>query len=219
MPVAPLSAAGPPRRVRCPHCALPLPTCCCAQVVPTLNRLPVLVLQHPGEVHQAKGSVRLLRLGLSQCVVRVGEQFEPALLAAWLRGAEAPCEPGDGRQARLLYPSDGTPAPPLSGDGLAAGVGMGAEGIRLVLIDATWRQSRQMLRRHPLLQALPRYGLQAPPPSRYAARTAQAAHQRSSLEACCLALGELEGDPARYAPMLTAFEGWAEGLARRFKRS
>ena len=85
-----------------------------------------------------------------------------------------------------------------------------------MLLDGTWRQTRQMLRLNPLLQSLPRWALPAPPPSRYAIRRAQRPEQRSTLEAACLALGTLQADAARFAPLLAAFDGWvAAELARR----
>jgi len=65
-----------------------------------------------------------------------------------------------------------------------------------------------MLREHPKLQQLPRCALPAPSPSRYTIRKAQRPDQRSTLEAACLALGSLEGRPAAYAPLLSAFDGW-----------
>ncbi len=89
-------------------------------------------------------------------------------------------------------------------------------GWRLVLLDGTWRQTRQLLRLNPLLQALPRRALPAPPPSRYTIRRAQRPEQRSTLEAACLALAALQGDADRFAPLLAAFDGWvAAELARR----
>jgi DTW domain-containing protein YfiP len=85
----------------------------------------------------------------------------------------------------------------------------------LVLIDATWRKARKMLALNPLLQALPRWGLRALQPSRYAIRKAQRPEQRSTLEAGCLGLGQLERDPARYDALLSAFDGWVAQCAAR----
>jgi DTW domain-containing protein YfiP len=85
---------------------------------------------------------------------------------------------------------------------------------RLVLLDGTWRKTRKLLHANPLLQALPRWPLPAPPPSRYTIRRAQRPGQRSTLEAACLALGHLEGEPARYLPLLSAFDGWVAEQAR-----
>lgn len=185
-------------RLLCPRCQRPLPACLCAWVRPTANRLPVLVLQHPQEAGQAKGSVRLLGLSLQACTVQVGDAFDPAALAAWL---------GPPGASLLLYPD--APAAPAPAGPLPLPQ-------RLVLLDGTWRQTRQLLRLNPLLQSLTRWALPAPPPSRYAIRRAQRPGQRSTLEAACLALAALHGDAERFAPLLAAFDGWvASELSRR----
>jgi DTW domain-containing protein YfiP len=170
----------------------------------------LLVLQHPLEVGQAKGSARLLQLSLQHCRTAVGETFAPATLAAWLA---APTAAGP-VHCMLLYPpaAVGT-APRQSAEAAAAPPSLPAPPVqtgqlRLVLLDGTWRKTRKMLALNPLLQALPRWWLAAPPPSRYHIRRAQQADQRSTLEAACLALGALEAQPARYAPLLAAFDAW-----------
>lgn len=185
-------------RPLCPRCQRPLPACLCAWVRPTANRLPVLVLQHPQEAAQAKGSVRLLGLSLQACTVQVGTCFDPAALASWL---------GPPGTSLLLYPD--APGPP------PAPAGPLPQPARLVLLDGTWRQARGLLRSHPALQALPRWALPDPAPPRYRIRRAQHAAQRSTLEAACAALGLLEGRPAHYAPLLDAFSGWVAQVAAR----
>lgn len=194
-----------PMRPVCPRCALPLPACLCRWITPTANRMALLVLQHPQEATQAKGSVRLLRLSLAHCHCVVGEQFDPAALATLLQAAPAPGQEAS-PQPVLLYPAgDQGPAAPQPGPGHGP----------LVLLDGTWRQARRLLQANPLLQALPRWALPAPPPARYAIRRAQRPEQRSSLEAACLALGQLEGRPAHYQALLAAFDGWVAGVAAR----
>ena len=186
----------PARRPACARCQLPLRGCLCAWLRPVHNSVPLLVLQHPAEATQAKNSLRLLRLSLSDCRCVVAEQVDAPSLAAWL-----------GRNAVLLYPGTAAAnAPPLP-----------AMPGPLVLLDGTWRQTRRLLALHPLLQALPRCLLQsllpALPPSRYLIRKAQRPEQRSTLEAAALALGALESRPDHYAPLLQAFEGWAASQA------
>jgi len=184
----------------CPSCQRPLPACLCAWVRPTANRLQVLVLQHPDESAQAKGSVRLLRLSLQACTVQVGAVFDPAALAGWL---------GPPGVSLLLYP-DAPGMPPALAGRLPQ-----SQPDRLVLLDGTWRQARALLRGHPALQALPRWALPDLAPPRYSIRRAQQAAQRSTLEAACAALGLLEARPAHYAPLLEAFSGWVAEVAAR----
>lgn len=184
----------------CPRCHLPLPACLCAWVRPTTNRLPMLVLQHPQEAAQAKGSLRLLGLSLSACRVQVGDAFDPAALAAWL---------GPPGRSWLLYPGA------LVATGAPSVVEACPRPAQLVLLDGTWRQARSLLRTHPALQALPRWSLPDLAPSRYRIRRAQQPAQRSTLEAACAALGLLEDRPAHYAPLLAAFSGWVDAVAAR----
>ncbi len=158
------------RRPCCPRCERPLSACLCACVRPLDNAVPVLILQHPDEARQAKGTAGLLQLCLSRCERQVGEQFAP---------------PPDDHPLLLLYPPD--PArvePPVPAPGPVLP--------RLVLLDGTWRQSRQLLRASPWLQDLPRLALRTTPASRYAIRKAHAPHQLSSLEAAALALAQLQ---------------------------
>lgn len=182
-------------RITCPRCLLPLRSCLCRWITPTANTTPLLVLQHPSEQAQAKGSLRLLRLSLQRCRCEVGEVFDAQALSSWL-GASASC--------LLLYPA---------GPGEAASAPPPAA--QLVLLDGTWRKTRRLLHANPLLQQLPRWALPAPAPSRYRIRRAQAPHQRSTLEAACAALAAIEGDAARYEPLLAAFDGWNDQVASR----
>ena len=186
----------PAPRARCAACALPSRACVCALVARVSNRVDVLVLQHPDEASEAKGSARLLALGLARCRVVVGEVFEPAALAPLLVTGSA-----------LLYP-DVTAAPVAAVEGAAV--------TQLVVLDATWRKSLRMLHGNPLLQELPRWALRSPPAGRYAPlRRARRTDQLSTLEATCAALADIEGDAVRYATLLEAFDGFvADRLAR-----
>ena len=191
--------ASSPRRTRCERCGLPASTCVCGLVPRVDNDVEILVLQHPREATEAKGSTRLLGLALVRCRVVVGEVFEPATLLALLGG--------DVSGNALLYPSDtpdtqeGTVTAPLR---------------RLVVLDGTWRKSLRMLHANPLLQSLPRWSIAPAGAARYALlRKARSPDQLSTLEATCAALAELEQAPARYQPLLAAFEQFvAQGAAR-----
>lgn len=195
--------SSPSRRARCAHCGLPARTCICALVTRVDNEVDVLVLQHPREAREAKGSVRLLGLALARCRVVVGEAFEPAELRELLGG--------DVSASALLYPHDGLDTPARSNS---------VQVRRLVVLDGTWRKSVRMLNANPLLQSLPRYSLTPTEPARYAVlRKAAAVSQLSTLEATCAALAELEAAPARYQPLLDAFEGFVAQAAARASRA
>lgn len=84
-----------------------------------------------------------------------------------------------------------------------------------MVIDATWRKSLRLLLEHPLLAALPRLSLEAPPPTRYREiRAARRADQISTLEATVQALAMLEGPGFEGEPLLEAFGRFVEGVAQ-----
>lgn len=203
----------------CARCALPLASCLCRWVTPTANQAQVLLLQHPQEAQQAKGTARLLRLSLQYCTCVVGEVFDAAVLG-----------PAGGLQTWLLYPA-ATPGRPTISAADAPGTPTATQPpsappwpavhpthCQLLLLDGTWRQARHLLRANPWLLALPRWPLLAPPPSRYHIRQAQRPGQRSTLEAACLALATLEAAPERYHPLLAALDGWVASCADRITR-
>jgi DTW domain-containing protein YfiP len=176
-----------------------LRTCVCALVARADNRVDVLVLQHPAEAGEAKGSARLLALSLARCRVVVGEVFEPAALQALLVPGSA-----------LLYPAETN----------GASRAVDAPGVRqLVVLDGTWRKSLKMLRSNPLLHALPRWALAELPAGRYGAlRKARLSSQLSTLEATCMALSALESNEARYTPLLAAFDRFVDDRVARARR-
>lgn len=197
----------PAKRQHCAACLRPQSACLCRWVTPTLHQTEVLILQHPMEVTQAKGSARLLHLSLMRSEVLTGEVFGTALDAA-LQGP---------RCNLLLFPE----AHHDLGTGLLSSVRQTdwrcpPHPLRLVVLDGTWRKSRKMLALNPQLQHMRRLSLTTTPASRYLIRKAHEAHQLSTLEATCLALAQLEGHDFAMQPLLEAFDGFvAQQLARR----
>ncbi len=192
--------SGRPSRPHCARCTRPLSACVCRWVAPVASRAELLILQHPMEVANAKGTARLLHLSVPGSVMEQGEAFDPEQLHALLHGGA--------RVPLLLYPETPderalgmAPAPVLDSRLLAD-----PSTLRLVVLDGTWRKSRKMLYQNALLQALPRLPLTQMPASHYLIRKAHAPDQLSTLEAVCHALGQLHGDPAAFAPLLEAFD-------------
>lgn len=179
------------------------------------HQVEVLILQHPLEVDNAKGTAQLLHLCLPGSRLVVGEQWAPQVLQQWLAAplpgaAHAP-------QTVLLYPATANAAalqlpPPPVWD--AAALRTPAQ-LRLVVLDGTWRKSRKMLYLNPPLQQLARLPLHDLPASRYRIRKAHAPGQLSTLEATCAALAQLEGDADRFAPLLAALDGLVGQQLRR----
>ena len=172
----------------CHRCFRPVEFCVCRELVAVTARTRVVILQHPREARLAICSALLARLGLVNAELHRGVSFEDG---SEVRALAA--RPG----AAVLFPSEGaTPAASLSGTPPPV----------LFAVDGTWQQATKMLARNPWLGALPRISVDAGRPSGYAGlRKEPGAIHLSTLEAIALALGDLERDPARFAPMVDAF--------------
>lgn len=192
-------------RAVCPRCRRPEGFCQCAGPAPLWSRTRVVLLQHPREARLAICSARMTRLALANAELHRGVRFE-----GHARLRELAALPG----TALLFPGEGSrPAAERADDPPA----------HLLVIDGTWLQAGRMLRDNPALAALPRLSVASPRPSGYGAlRREPAAHTLSTIEAVALALGELERDPGRYAPMGAAFRRVVEAqlaCARGDRRS
>jgi DTW domain-containing protein YfiP len=201
---------APTKRLQCNRCGRPASTCICQWITPTANEASVLILQHPLEVTQAKGSARLLQLSLQRCELMVGETLGTTALQEAL---QAPGPDGRPLTNVLLYPD--TPASRPDGQTpptLPIARPAPAHGLRLVVLDGTWRKSLKMLHANPALASLPRLALSAQTPSRYLIRKAHTPDQLSTLEATCLALSQLEHESERYRPLLNAFDEFIRHL-------
>lgn len=179
-------------RPRCPDCLRALSTCICSLAQVIEHQVEVLILMHPLEEREAKGTGHLLHLCLPHSRILVGESFDTAPLEQALHGSWAHQAP---RHSLLLYPD-------TAAQDAALGLALPAplpqpwpqppQGLRLVVIDGTWRKSRKMLYLNPTLQALPRVALQEVGSSGYAIRKAHLPGQLSSFEAATMALAQLQ---------------------------
>lgn len=196
------NAADGHRRAMCATCLRAQTACICRWVARLDNAVDVLILQHPMEVANAKGSARLLHLSLARSRLEVGESFAPATLASWLTA--------DDRRPVLLYPETVEAGGPVMAPSAPFDPAWcdQPERLRLVVLDGTWRKSRKMLYLNPALQGLPRLPLRDTPPSHYLIRKAHLPDQLSTLEATCYALQQLEGQAATFAPLIAAFDGF-----------
>ena len=198
------------QRLRCTCCLRAQSACICQWITPVAHDVEVLVLQHPLEVGNAKGSARLLCLSLAHSQMVTGEVFDESELQTLLTTQRITNINGDqGKTPVLLYPP--TPhdmrllqtAPAVDRSLLET-----PEQLRLIVLDGTWRKSRKMLYLNPLLQALPRLSLRDTPAAYHQIRKAHRPDQLSTLEATCAALAQLENNNAPFKPLLTAFEGF-----------
>lgn len=202
---------APAKRAVCPACLRAQRTCICNWRVAIEHNTEVLILQHPLEVHQAKGTARLLHLCLPKSRIVVGEEFDAQSLRSLLHDPWPPAA-GELQNSRSPYPV--LLYPPAAGassheaDTLHASLAEHAGPCRLIVLDGTWRKSRKMLHRNPLLEQLPRLSLSDFPPSAYRIRKAHRPDQLSTLEAACHAVMCLEKNAERFQPLMNAFAGF-----------
>src|SRR6185436_16830120 len=107
----------------------------------------------------------------------------------------------DPRGSALLFPGPGAVEPWALPEGPPH---------TLVVLDGTWIQARKMLARSRLLQRLPRVAFTPIAPGAYRIRREPAPHCLATVEAVVQVLGRLENDPARFLPLLRAFEQMVE---------
>ncbi|HEU4385673.1 MAG TPA: tRNA-uridine aminocarboxypropyltransferase [Anaeromyxobacteraceae bacterium] len=173
-------------RATCRRCLRPEAFCVCAGLGPIPSRTRVVLLQHPREARLAICSARLTRVALENAELHRGVSFRDHA-----RVREVVAAPG----TAVLFP-DGVPAEIAAADPPRA----------LVVLDGTWLQAEKMLVANPEIAALRRVSLAPGRPSGYGAlRREPAPGHLPTIEAVALALGALEGDPARFAPMAEAF--------------
>jgi hypothetical protein len=170
------------------RCLRPTPFCCCSDLPAIPARTRIVILQHPREARLAICSAWLTHVALPNSEVHGGVCFEahsrvPALASA----------PG----AALLFPGPGsTPLAP----------GRVAPPTVLFVVDGTWPQAEKMLRANPSIAGLPRVSVSPSSPGAYGElRREPGPETLSTIEAVALALGAIEDDPARFAPMVDAF--------------
>jgi DTW domain-containing protein len=212
-PTSPPTPATTAKRAMCAACLRAQTACICRWTTPVASSVELLILQHPLEVANAKGSARLLHLCVAGSTLLAGETFPADALDALLtRGARTPV---------LLYPDTAddkslgiAAAPPLAPALLQA-----PSAVRLVVLDGTWRKSRKMLYLNPPLQRLPRLALQGMPASHYRIRKAHAPDQLSTLEAASFALMRLDGGESPFLPLLAAFDGFVAQQAEYARRA
>ena len=177
-------------------------------MVSTVNTdVEVLILQHPLEVLETKGTARLLHLSLPNSQMLIGEMFDNNVLLSK-------------KNSVLLYPT--TPEdhslgiqPPTELNQMWLN---NLSNIRLIIIDGTWRKSRKILCKNPYLQTLPRLVLADLPAGQYTIRKARKSHQLSTMEATTVALAQLEVNAAKFAPLEQSFLAFNAILTVQMKR-
>ncbi len=170
-------------RILCHVCQRPEKACICSFTCEVNNDIHVVILQHPSEVKQTKGTVALLANSLLHCQVIVGENFsQDEQLAQVL----------ENHQAMLLYPSDD--ALVLSEQAIVLPKENTTKPPCIIILDGTWKKAYRMFMLSKNLHNLMHICLPESLASagKYLIRKVAKKNALSSLEACCYALALLE---------------------------
>ena len=197
------------KRILCQYCQRPNKACICAFITPINNTIPVVILQHPSEIAQVKGTVALLARSLQSCQVIIGENFSENEVLQQLLAQY---------QGLLLYP--GAKAQELSGSLLESlrfrplvGVNRNKQSSKkikpycLFVIDGTWKKAYKIFMLCEKLQQLKQISLPVSLANsgRYTIRKVAKKNALSSLEACCYGLSLLENSH-KFQALLAKFD-------------
>ncbi|MBA6222673.1 DTW domain-containing protein [Colwellia sp. MB02u-18] len=191
-------------RVLCQQCQRPEKACICAFTVAIDNHIPVIVLQHPSEVKQSKGTVSLLQQSLANCEVIVGETFADSdiLRQCLIQYAD---------NIVLLYPSKQAltlnfPALTITDNNQSEDIEPKLSEIKcIIILDGTWKKAYRMFMSNACLHNIKHIVLPQGIASLYEIRKTKKDHALSSLEACCHALARVENEPEKYQNLLNSF--------------
>lgn len=190
-------------RQYCRQCQRPEKTCICPFTCAVANLVPVIVLQHPSEVDQSKGTLPLLSGSLSHCQVLIGEDFTTnEQLNQLLEQYQD--------NIYLLYPSDDAiELTSLTASGLCDHVQMepleNKDKRCIILLDGTWKKAYRIYMLSKNLHNIVHVRLPTDLPARYLIRKTLKKNALSTLEACCYALGLLEDNTEKYKYLLEQF--------------
>lgn len=192
-------------RILCQQCQRPEKACICPFVANIDNHIPVIILQHPSEVKQSKGTVSLLQQSLASCEVLVGETFDNCkVLIQHLKHYD--------NKIVLLYPSEQASVLDFTDQKHAENTETGERSESklsdiecIIILDGTWKKAYRMFMLNPCLHNINHIVLPQGITSLYQIRKTKKDHALSSLEACCHALARLENKPEKYQNLLNNF--------------
>ncbi|GLX86590.1 DTW domain-containing protein [Thalassotalea loyana] len=183
------------KRAYCKSCHRPKRACICQFTCDVDNNINVLVLQHPTEVKQTKGTVGLLASSMSNIEVEIGEDFSANESVAAFIAKNSPCF--------LLYPNEHAHTLQLvEGSDIPM---PWRDAVGLIIIDGTWKKAYRMFQLSHNLQQLPSLALPDDIECFYQIRKTKKKQALSSFEACVHALAMLEQNQAKYQPMIENF--------------
>ncbi|MFV1873773.1 MAG: tRNA-uridine aminocarboxypropyltransferase [Oleiphilus sp.] len=178
-------------RSYCPKCHKPEKVCLCPWLTKQGNQVAVLILQHPDEVKKAIGTASIVKLSLERCTITAELKPDERLIQNELKALQA-------SQPLLIYPQalndtnahymydfekDRFTSSPLQ-----------KHYDCIILLDGTWRNTREILHCNPWLRRFPTLELKNAEASRYRIRQAQKSGALATIEAVAKALTVLADD-------------------------
>jgi DTW domain-containing protein YfiP len=173
----------------CQKCTKPDKTCICKWLSPQVNSIAVLVLQHPDKEKKAIGSAKLVTLGLTKSKVLTSLHITENEVLTIL--GKLSCS-----RPLLIYPQS------LNDEHLHYVYDFEKEHFTslplqkaydsIILLDGTWRNTRELLHCNAWLNQLPTLNLKNVGESSYRIRQAKQAGALATIEAVSKVLGLLE---------------------------
>ena len=181
-------------RILCLSCQRPQKACICAFTAQITNNIHVVILQHPSEVSQTKGTVALLAKSLHSCQLIVGEVFDDnsCFLQAMAQYQAILLYPGE--QAQIIHPNLLVELTEHHKKTKIFQDNVNVKPLCLVILDGTWKKAYRMFMLSKKLQVLPQICLPEhfANAGQYHIRKVAKKNALSSLEASCYALALLE---------------------------
>ena len=181
-------------REYCYQCRRAKVACLCGRIEKQPNNISVIVLQHPDEVSNPKGSAIIAELGLELYQHWVGEDFSQHQDLQQLVADYSD-------EIAVLYPAENAEALEQSW------LQNRKKGIsQLIVIDATWRKAKKIWELTPALHDLAVIKLSQDKISNYRIRKVPKDGYLSTVECIVEGLRLLESRPDAYQPLLGLFD-------------
>ena len=184
----------------CEQCLKAKAACICDWVSPVPNQTRIVILQHPDEIKKPLGTAKIASLCLGNVALWVGVDFSNDLRFNELVS-------NSNHSTAVLYPSDSAISlNDFACDSLSInGVECGFYVKTLIVLDGTWRNTREIMLSNKSLQDLIKVKLNPGKHSDYRIRKAPMAESLSTVEAISSSLNILE-PKTKVDPMLNCFK-------------
>ncbi|MCW9013437.1 MAG: DTW domain-containing protein [Gammaproteobacteria bacterium] len=200
-------------RAYCYQCHKAKAACICGQSPAIENQTNIIVLQHPAETSNPKGSAIIAKLYLEKIQLWIGEDFSSHSKLNQLI-EQYP------HSTAVVYPGENT----LSLDGFIVDssrtiVNTYPENpLNLIFIDGNWRKARKIWHLSRNLHKLPCIKIDPESRSNYRIRKIPDDNYLSSIEAIHFCLSKIENDQSKFRPLLNIFNNMIDFQITRMGR-